>query len=182
MMRYKYGFLILFLFLFYSCNKNKENTISVNNNFRFKIEISKDTVFLNEYVKGIVSLENPFFKKEDSKIVLVLEFDENYPLKKDLSNEYDIPIESYHNLSHDTFNQQWFEEYNFNKSSAFQRKFSTTGNKTIRGYVLEYISKDPPMDSITDKEKYRKYFFEKEVFVKDTINETMIKIDEKDKI
>lgn len=132
----------------------------------------KDTVFIHEYAKAFVELEEPFFNKEDSKIIVILEVDENYPLKKDLSNEFDIPVEGFHNLSFDTINQKWFniKKRSYNKCSVFGRKYSTFGNHKMRGYVLEYISENPPMDSISDEKKQRKYYFEKEIFVKDTMS------------
>ncbi len=165
----KYISIIFFLITFFSC-KNEENlNISKLNNidYRFKIETSRDTFHINEFVKAIASLETPFFVKENSKIIVIIESDENTPLKNDLSNEYEISIEAFHNLSVDSINQKWFEGYDFNKSSAFGKKFNSPGVKKIRGYVMEYITDEPQLDSIYDKNKVMKYYFEKDVIIID---------------
>lgn len=160
-------YLLVSILCLFSCKNNEVKKIVQNEPIepRFEIEISTDTILKNEYLKAIVELKTPFFENDSSKIFVILENDENFPLKEDLSNEYDIPIEGFENLGRDTINQKWFREYDFNKASTFGRKFSTSGNKKIRGYILEYISKEPPLDSVANKELYRKYYFERDVYV-----------------
>lgn len=164
----KYFLLLIFFSTLFSCKEDK-GSIEKNNSqapLRYTIETARDTFYSNEFVKALVILNKPFF--ENSKIIVVLEEDENQPLANDLSNEYSIPVQGFHNLEFDTINQKWFEEYNFQKSSVFGKKFQNQGVNKLRGYILEYITNKPPIDSIYDKEKVRKYFFEKSIFIKDT--------------
>ena len=160
---------VLIIFSFYSCNNKEDANVSKykNNHPNYKIETSRDTFYINEYVKALAVLETPFFKKEDSKIIVILDNDDNYSLKKDLSNQYQISFEGFHNLSYDTINQKWFKGYDFNKSSAFGKKLNKLGENKIRGYILEYITNEPPLDSIYDRGKVKKYYFEKKVFIKE---------------
>lgn len=159
---------IILTLIFISCQENEkkkfvENKKSTENNVI--IEISNDTISMNEFVKGIIYIKKSHFNDSKSKIALVLEADENFKLKKDLSNEYQIPIEVFQNLSNDSINQKWFKEYDFFKSVVFGKKFNESGNKKIRGYVLEYLTEEPPLDSIFPKGKVWKEYFEKDIYV-----------------
>lgn len=157
------------LFFLVACKENN-STISTSD-VLVKVELARDTIILDNYVKGLVILEKPFFQEVESKIIVVFEEDEKFPLKNDLSNELEIPIVAFHNLSVDIENQEWFPDYDFNKTSAFGKKFSTTGSKKLRGFVLEYITEEPPsLDTIIHDDKHKKHYFEKEVYVKDTID------------
>lgn len=169
MKRYHIALILIF---FYSCKENYKKDLETTppqSISSFKIEVARDTFYSNEYVRGLATLNEPFFKKSTSKIIVVLEADENQPLMKDLSNEYDIPVQGFHNLEFDTINQKWFEDYDYQKSSVFGKKFKKQGATKIRGYILEYITNEPPIDSIYDKDKVRKYFFEKSIFVRDSL-------------
>jgi hypothetical protein len=164
------NFKILFfigLFAFSNCKKFKQTTDLKTP--LINIELARDTVFIQQYVKGLIVLKNPYFMDVESKIIVVFEDDENFPLMEDLSNELEIPIVAFHNLTFDVENQQWFPEYDFNKSVAFGKKFNTTGSKKLRGFVLEYITDDPPsLDTIIIDNKHKKHFFEKSIYIKDT--------------
>ena len=160
---------VISMVVFIGCNERKENKITINNQEIFEISMSKDTIAKNEYLRCFAYLENPSFKDKDSEIMVFLESNEVYPLEEDLSNEYDIPMEVFINLTLDTINQKWFEGYSYSKTVAFGRKFSSSGKKKIRGYILEYYDQDPRVlvDSIVEKDKIRRYYFEREIYVTD---------------
>ncbi|WP_417873995.1 hypothetical protein [Xanthomarina gelatinilytica] len=156
---------------FISCKENNPKEIGENlYKSPILIEVSSDTIEVNKYVRGMISLKKPYFSEKESKIVVVLEADENVQLKEDLSNEFQIGIEVFQNLNVDSMNKKLFDEneYEFNQSALFEKKFDKTGNKIIRGYVLEYLTEKPPLDSIFPKEKVHKHYFEKEIYVFET--------------
>src|SRR5690554_6750342 len=100
----KYFLLLIFFSTLFSCKEDK-GSIEKNNSqapLRYTIETARDTFYSNEFVKALVILNKPFF--ENSKIIVVLEEDENQPLANDLSNEYSIPVQGFHNLEFDTIN------------------------------------------------------------------------------
>lgn len=161
--------LVASAFIFIGCNEKKENRISTNDQEVLKIKLAKDTITMNEPLRCIVYLKKPFFENKDSEIMVFLESNENNPLEKDLSNEYDIPMEVFVNLKLDTINQKWFTEdkYPYKTTAAFGRTFSSPGKKKIRGYVLEYYDQNPQtlIDSVIEEDKIRRYYFEKEIYV-----------------
>lgn len=163
---------ILFLSLnFISCKIINPKEIGENlYKVPILVEVSSDTVEVNKYVKGMISLKKSYFSDKESKIVVVLEADENVQLKEDLSNEFQIGIEVFQNLNVDTINKKWFDEneYDFNKSVLFGKRFDRVGNKIIRGYVLGYLTEEPPLDSIFPKEKVHKHYYEKDIYVIET--------------
>jgi|GEM_PF-7064976 len=155
----------LIIIQFASCKIEKENQFKVvtKQQVAYKIETISDTVNVNEYLKSFAYLEKSYFK--NSGMMVIVDNDDDYNLKKDLSNEFDINRDLYLNLKYDTINQKWMEGNDFDKTVVFGRKFKYVGKDTIRGYILEYQNKDLPIDSVFKSEKVYKYYFEKEIFV-----------------
>ncbi|SHI84850.1 hypothetical protein SAMN04488096_10585 [Mesonia phycicola] len=159
----KNNFLFYFftmVLLFYSCKNKEERKVIIS------IQLAKDTVKVGNYVKSIAYLEKPFYENKNSKIVLFLEADENKRLKRNLSNRNNIPMYAFHNLSIDTFNRKWSRGYEYDNTVAFTAKFDKVGTHSLRGFVVEYYDKDPLIDSIIQEDKIKRYFFEKNVYVK----------------
>lgn len=143
-------------------NQN-EDTIYEQSYF-FEI-VSKDTFFIKEDFKAALILKVPFYKNNDSEIEVVVASPESkYDFKADFSNVKNVRKKSFYNLSKDVKNQKWFSGINgnFKHIAAFGKKINHTGNQIIRGYILEYTN-----DSINRKE--RKMYFEKTIFVKDSL-------------
>lgn len=173
-MKYKTHILLLsFLFmLLYSCiegnHKLDTETIPVSREKGIvEFKIPKDTVFIDEYARGLAYLAKPYFSMGEPKIIVFVEDGEISSLKSDLSNLTAIDFLLYPNLDIDTINQRWFPEYKteYERTVAFGKKYETAGRKKIRGYIMEYISEYPPLDTILDENKTRKYFFEKSIYV-----------------
>lgn len=138
---------------------------STLNYFKF----NKDTVKLNEPIRGVAYCFSPILEDYDSKIRVIMD-SENGRFNSDFSNEDDIDLQVYFNLEIDTTNQKWFNNIkgrNLKYTAIFGDWFETTGHKTIKGYMEEYAIgpfKDRDADSIT-----RRTFFEKQIFVLDSI-------------
>ncbi|MFS4469615.1 hypothetical protein [Maribacter sp. 2210JD10-5] len=157
----------LVIIQFSSCKGEDKSKAITNKQVGFKIETSSDTIYQGEYAKSFAFLEKPFFK--NSGMVVYMENDDEYSLKEDLSNEYDVNMEIFVNLRHDTINQKWMKGNDFDKTVVFGKKFDSTGSNTIKGYILEYYNKDLPIDSVFKSKKVKKYYFEKEIYVDSTL-------------
>lgn len=132
------------------------------------IEVLNDSIFLGEDVKCLAILDEPYFKTNNSRILVFIQIDDSIPLLEDLSNRDEVSLDVYYNLSYDTINQRWLKEFksNFDKTAVFGRKFFSSGENYLRGYILEYISDEAPIDTIFNIDEVRKYYFENKIFVK----------------
>lgn len=173
-MRIRYYLIIMLSVFILSCRdipiEREMNPISKKQEVPIIVDLAKDSIFLNENAKGLVILKKSFFSP-DAKMVVVLENNDETSLKSDLSNEYNIPIIAFFSLENDSLNQFLFssKDYNFRKTSAVGRMFTSSGDKLIRGYVMEYSTEEPPMEIIYDKDKVKKTYFEKKIYVKDSL-------------
>ena len=155
-------------FILVSClNEKKDNEkISDNAQVVFSVTAASDTIALNEFAKLNAKLKRPYYSDAHSEIMVLIENNDSFPLKPDLSNENDIEIAVFLNLKHDTLNQKWMKDVDYDKTVVFGRKFSRTGKDTIRGYIMEYLGYTPPIDDYAlDSVPVKKYYFEEEIFV-----------------
>ncbi|AWX45127.1 hypothetical protein HME9304_02137 [Flagellimonas maritima] len=157
---------------FIGCRDKEQNETESNEENKeqvvFEIHTSADTVTVNKYLRCYAYLKKSHFK--NSGIIVYIANDDEYSLKQNLSNEYDVAMDIFPNLSHDTINQKWIGQYDFDKTAVFGRKFKSVGKDTIRGYILEYQNKELPMDSVFKSEEVKKYYFEKEIYVDSSQN------------
>lgn len=161
--RKKTFIILLITCIVLSCKNDVQVTVY---NPVVELHFTKDTILLDEYVKGFAYLKIPYFKK--SQILVFLENDDSKPLKSDLANENDIPMEVFENLDYDTINRKWITGYDYHKTVAFGKKFNSTGIKKIRGYVLEYKNGSISDNyNVIDTSNAKKYYFEKMLYVKD---------------
>ena len=135
------------------------------NFFRF----NKDTVRLNEPIRGVAYCFSPMLEDYDSEIRIIVD-SENERFNSDFSNEDDISTQVFMNLEKDTSNQKWItniKKRDWKYTAVFGNWFESSGIKTIRGYMEEFAIgpfKDKDADSITSRT-----FFEKQVVVLDSI-------------
>lgn len=159
--------LIVIIFCVIRCKEKEEkDVVPKNEKILFEIHTSSDTVAVNSYLKCYAYLEKPYFN--DSGIMVYAANDNDDSLEEDLSNEYDIDMEIFLNLSHDTVNRKWIDQYNFDMTAVFGRRFKSTGKDTLRGYILEYQNRDLTPEAVFKSKNVRKYYFEKEVYVVST--------------
>lgn len=120
---------------------------------------------INEPVKAVAILLDSEFAEKNSQIFVVLQAGGDEPLKKDLSNEYEIDIEGFANLEIDSLNQNWIESKDKRHSAVFGRTFYEPGKNKLRGYVWDFYGFEY-MDSIIPSQS-RKYYFEFDVDTED---------------
>lgn len=137
-----------------------------NSTFNFFI-FSKDTLELGEPIKGIAQVYTQMLDKYESEIILLMA-KENHNFHSDFSNYQEVKFDTFFSPKKDTLNRFMFKENQWDKNVVFWRAFKTPGKKILRGYVQEQTKRYPyKKDSFG--EAFARIFFEKEVFVLDTI-------------
>lgn len=160
--------LALVAFVHIGCLEEKKGLVE-SPQVVFSVTATSDTVQVGKFVKIFAKLKQPYFANAESEIMVFMENNDSLPLKSDLSNEYDIDMAIFLNLKNDTTNQKWVRNMDYEKTAIFGRNFSRTGMQTIRGYIMEYLGKVPPLDDkALDSIPVKKYYFEKEIYVEDT--------------
>lgn len=126
---------------------------------------NRDTISLKEPIRAYALCGSPILRNNDSQI-MVLIGNSKSPFNQDFSNESEVKLDTFYNLTIDKENQKWFEGVDRKYFTAFGYYFKTPGEKTLRGYMLEYAVGDfgNNLDSLTHK-----VYFEKTIYVKDTI-------------
>jgi len=132
----------------------------------FHISLRKDTVKINEMIKGVVYLEANLFKNKNSNIQVLLSVDDIDDLSYDFSNENLIKLDTFPNISGNQEMKKDFKNFNHNLLSIFGKRYNSCGNKIIRGIIIEKYTQN--LDSIDTK--INKTYFEKEVFVDNNTN------------
>lgn len=155
--------LLMFLMICFSCKKREDNTAYTGR--RYSIKVAKDTVKVNEMTKTLIYLAAPYSNSENTKIVVYLEADD-YPISIDNDSIDYLPKLGFHNLEYDVDNQKWASsKLEYSRTSAIGKQFSTPGDRSLKGYILEYYKGDPLLDSVFDYSNTRKHFFEEKIYV-----------------
>lgn len=131
------------------------------NTFKF---ITNDTIYINENYYGFANLGSPVLRDYNSKIIVVV--DNKNTLKKDFSNINEVKLDTFYYAKIDTVHKTKFPNFDLDKVAAFSGKFDNSGEKIIRGIMIEYTNEYP----IKDNEKVRAEsltYFEKKIFVKE---------------
>ncbi len=129
------------------------------------IYFRKDTVEFNESMKAIAYLRSPLIEEENSQLMVLIGKSKNN-FNSDFSNENEVKLDTFYNLTIDTVNQKWFPNVEQKYFVTFGYYFESPGLKNIKGYMLEYANGnfENGIDSLTSKT-----YFEKEIFVKDSV-------------
>lgn len=143
-------------------SKNSDMTI-----FKFQ---SKDTISLSEPFAAYVSHYTPSLRKYNSESMVLMAKDK-LNFNEYFSNENEVKLDTFRCVKYDKINRPNFETtgLELNYVVVFGRWFKTPGEKLLRGYMREYFEREPTEDDDSIKGEYRVYF-EKEIYVKDTIN------------
>ena len=128
---------------------------------------NKDTISLSEPIRAHAFCGSPLLRENNSKIKVYLAKEKiNY--NSDFSNENEVKFDVFYDLSKDSINQKWYPNEDFSYLAVFGRWFDTPGEKMLRGYMIEY-SYGPFDDIKLDSAKAQPIYFEKKIFVRDTI-------------
>ena len=148
--------------------KQKEfinDTLGIRSTNYNVIHFRKDTVEFNESMKAIAYLGSPLISEKNSQLMVIIGQSKNN-FNADFSNETEVKLDTFYNLKIDKINQKWFPNVEQKYFTVFGYFFESPGEKTIRGYMLEYANGDfeNGIDSLTSKT-----YFEKIIYVKDSI-------------
>lgn len=132
-------------------------------------EFNKDTISLDEPIRGIAYCNSRRIRDYDSQIRIFFH-SESEDFNSPFPNDSLIRKDSFNNLKNDSINQKWFSDIEpdrYGHVAVFGTWFKTPGQKLLRGYMEEYSYgpfKEESLDSLTAK-----VYFEKKIYVKDTI-------------
>lgn len=132
-------------------------------------DFNKDTIYLNEPIRGIAYCNSRRIRDYDSQI-RVFFHSESENFNSSFPNDSLIRTRLFDNLKTDTINQKWFTDIDperYGHVAVFGSRFKNPGKKLLRGYMEEY-SYGPFVDKEIDSMTARVYF-EKTIYVKDTI-------------
>ena len=133
--------------------------------FRFDFIPKGDTLSIAEPIRVLAEDGAPVWAKGESYVVLAKE---KFNYNNDFSNEKKVKADTFWCLEKDKLNRKNFPTADFKRTVAFGRWFDTPGKKILRGYIGEFYKRKPtPNDSAVKYE--RRVFFEKIIYVKDTI-------------
>ena len=148
------------------------DTIFFRNTIYDVIFFNRDTIKLNEPIRGYVQIFSSVIRDQPSNIRAFIAKDStNY--NYDFSNDKEVNLAKFNDLTIDTKNQKWAGNgTDFSKLAFIGLRFDSVGDKYLRGYYQQYsfgpFSKDKngqKMDSIIG----HKIYFEKKLYVKDSI-------------
>jgi hypothetical protein len=102
------------------------------------ISFNRDTLKLNEPIRGLVEIfSNLIIEHPANTRVLLAREENNY--NYDFSNEKEVKLDTFYDLTKDTINQQWFKGAEFRNLVTFGQWYDSIGQKTIRGYYQQYF-------------------------------------------
>lgn len=134
------------------------------------IYFKKDTLKYDEPLRAYAYVRSPLIRDKNSKAIVLIANSNKNNFNDDFSNETKVELDTFYNLSIDKENQKWFSNVEQKYFVTFGYYFEKPGNKTLRGYLLEYATGDfsdefgKEMDSLVSRT-----YFEKKIFVKDSL-------------
>ncbi len=149
------------------------DTIPFRNTIYDIVFFNRDTIKLNEPIRGYVEVFSSVIRDQPSHVRAFIAKDSaNY--NYDFSNEKEVKFAEFNDLSIDSINQKWFKGADFNKLAVIGLYFDTVGEKYLRGYYQQYsfgpFSKDESGQKI-DSIIGHKIYFEKKIYVIDSIEQ-----------
>lgn len=134
---------------------------------RFNFDPKGDTLSIANPFRAFAEDGFPVWGALNSEEYVVLA-KEKFNFNKDFSNEAQIKLDTFFCLEKDKVNKNKFPKVDQKHAVAFGRWFDTPGKKILRGYMVEYYKNKPTTnDSIIKQE--RRTYFEKVIYVKDTV-------------
>jgi len=141
------------------------DTLGIRSTSYNVIQFRKDTIEFNESMKAYAYLGSPVIREKNSQLIVLIGKSKNN-FNSNFSNENEVKLDTFYNLTIDKANQKWFKNVEQKYFTVFGYYFKSPGEKTIRGYMLEYAvgNFENGIDSMTSKT-----YFEKLIYVKDSI-------------
>jgi len=138
------------------------------------IFFNRDTIKLNEPIRGYIEIGSRILSNYPNNHVRAYIAKEKNNYNFDFSNERQVKLDTFYDLTIDKVNQKWFKGAKHNQLVVIGKWFDSIGDKTIRGYYEQYsynlpFKKEKSEYSIDSVIGY-KTFFEKKVYVKDSID------------
>ncbi len=141
--------------------KLNEKGDTIQGNY-FKLQISKDTVSVNEPIKFLFYLKKPMLSY-DSDIAVCIPKGKLSDLKEDFSNINMIKLDTFPSIKNEKIIDN-YKEYNLYVS--FGLEFDTSGEKHLRGFIIEN-HKNEELDKNKDFDMLeRKLYFDRVFYVK----------------
>jgi hypothetical protein len=157
-----------------SIYKQKEfinDTVSRRGTSYDVIYFNRDTLKLNEPIRGYVEIFSHLITDHPANVrVLLAREEKNY--NYDFSNEKEVKLDTFYDLTKDTINQKWYKGAEFNDLASFGQWYETVGEKTLRGYYQQYFMGPTELDKDgmkIDSVIGPKTFFEHKFIVIDSI-------------
>lgn len=143
----------------------ENDTLSFRNSqYNFVKFITPDTIAVSQYYYGYATVGSPLLRDFDWEVLVVVN-KPNEEINRDFSNLNEVELDTFFNVSRDA-TLKVKSDYDPKHIAAFSQKFSTPGEKTIRGYVLEYTDEYLlPGGERTRAD--RKIYFEKQIYVQE---------------
>jgi len=163
-------------------NKNKDTLLAVNPTFNKydQSEFRNDTltdgrtnyaffqfsdktlpsnkITISNPLKAVVYLEAPIYRNQNSEIMVLLA-KEKQNFNEDFSNEAKVKFDTFYCVKKDKTNGYLYKKSNQNLTSVFGRRFKSSGNKTLRGFVREFYNKN-----LEQSNKYSKVIYERRIY------------------
>lgn len=109
------------------------------------IFFNRDTVKLNEPIRGYVEVFSHLITEYPANTrVLLAREEKNY--NHDFSNEKEVKLDTFYDLTKDTINQEWFEGAEFKDLVTFGQWYDSVGKKTLRGFYQQYFKGPTEID------------------------------------
>ena len=135
---------------------------TIYNTFHF---ITKDTINISDYYFAFANCGSPKLRHYNSKVKIIV--DNTNSLNRDFSNLNSVELDTFYYARIDTIHKSDFNSYDLDKVVAFSGKYKTSGQKTIRGYLIEYTDEYPIENGVKAKAETKTYF-EKIIYIKDS--------------
>lgn len=128
----------------------------------------KDTLKLYEKMSVDIINATPFWANKGSECYVILAKGENHNFNSDFSNLNQVKIDTIRNLYSIKSNRTLMNSKDLKQRIGFNISFKTKGKKILRGYLVENWNRNATIDD-SIKNRSRIAYFEKVIYVKDTI-------------
>ncbi len=125
-----------------------------------KIYFDKDTIKLNEPLLGVIEIGSRALADYPNNHARAFISRENKNFNYDFSNNNEVVLDTFNDLTIDKVNKKWFTAPESNEIILIEKYFNSPGKKIVRGFYEQYakgpyVINNEIVDYVTN---YRKYF------------------------